>query len=783
MLQEKPRVTIRPIINYPPVAEVGKSYLLTVDVRMEGTDMNEWSYQEEEYPITCILETGPLFKYTTAGGREPVLLLHRFGSTYGPVRFLLTAARKPHSGQIVVTLVNEFGVPIDFIFLHCEVKETISQEERTGAIDTGPRVPPAIPAPAVERPLTSEQQLIEAQLQQARWQIQAYDPRQSYIDLRAEAESGIAVRNFNGSENYVLFVSSETGPVGIIQVYRTGVALAGLERKVAISDILDRPSMAAQRDVLPFVYISTGYVTRFTNDAEPNARSREVFTFHQPQTLNDWLLQIPPGFPQTEPTTLQAQLRHMPRLPNDELNVEQHEAILKLERSLAENRPRALVRMASGRNRTVTIIHTIFRLLRLSSTRRILYLVDSIERVSIVERAFGQYLASEKNRSFSEEKYPVQRLEKRINLPPRSVIIGDIQTLSDRQSRQGGDLLVVEENQRPGDERSFSDENLPQITYNPSFPIEMFDFIFIDGLSAELYKQGKPLLEYFDAFLIGFSSLIDDPFVTNFFQRNLVYSARMLPLKQRQWVVAVGIDEYQDERIHSLQGSVHDATLFRRLAENNSDTERIHLLASGTPEPPTLQNILKALQQFARETKRDDLLIFYFSGHGELDKNSGEGFLIAQDSQADALGETALSLEQLRQIMKSAPAEASLLILDTCYVGLNVLEKEETHSRSSEFVERAVEEIQNMVVMASCAEDEFSYEYHLPSGTQGIFTHFLLEALSGRGDVDDKGFVTVTDAFKYVSSKMKAVQRESRRRQTPTMLSSQMGGEIILGRY
>ena len=36
---------------------------------------------------------------------------------------------------------------------------------------------------------------------------------------------------------------------------------------------------------LPFAYESTGEVTQFTNLLEPDARSREVFTFHRPEEL------------------------------------------------------------------------------------------------------------------------------------------------------------------------------------------------------------------------------------------------------------------------------------------------------------------------------------------------------------------------------------------------------------------------------------------------------------------------------------------------------------------
>lgn len=38
----------------------------------------------------------------------------------------------------------------------------------------------------------------------------------------------------------------------------------------------------------PFVYEATGILTRFTDGRDPKPRSREVFTFHRPETLREW---------------------------------------------------------------------------------------------------------------------------------------------------------------------------------------------------------------------------------------------------------------------------------------------------------------------------------------------------------------------------------------------------------------------------------------------------------------------------------------------------------------
>ena len=44
-----------------------------------------------------------------------------------------------------------------------------------------------------------------------------------------------------------------------------------------------------KNEPLPFVYISTGEVTRIIDFRDPKPRTREIFSFHRPETLRDWL--------------------------------------------------------------------------------------------------------------------------------------------------------------------------------------------------------------------------------------------------------------------------------------------------------------------------------------------------------------------------------------------------------------------------------------------------------------------------------------------------------------
>ncbi|WP_246268235.1 glycogen debranching protein GlgX [Nonomuraea typhae] len=112
----EPSLVLEPVISWPREARPGQTYLMTVDLRAE---VEEWPFEEEEFAFTCLLDARPLF--TCSALDDPVLVVHRFGGTYRPVRYLLTAdaALPPDEGPgaIWVTISTRWGVPVRTIEL------------------------------------------------------------------------------------------------------------------------------------------------------------------------------------------------------------------------------------------------------------------------------------------------------------------------------------------------------------------------------------------------------------------------------------------------------------------------------------------------------------------------------------------------------------------------------------------------------------------------------------------------------------------------------------------
>ena len=106
------------------------------------------------------------------------------------------------------------------------------------------------------------------------------------------ARRGVAVREFplkagHGEADYLLYVDGKTA--GVVEAKRVGSTLTGVEpQSKKYSEGLP-DDLPAWRRPLPFLYESTGIETRFTSGLDPDPRSRQVFAFHQPETLAEWL--------------------------------------------------------------------------------------------------------------------------------------------------------------------------------------------------------------------------------------------------------------------------------------------------------------------------------------------------------------------------------------------------------------------------------------------------------------------------------------------------------------
>lgn len=390
--------------------------------------------------------------------------------------------------------------------------------------------------PPATLPEQAAREKIDAALGHAGWVVQDRDSTNLY------AGKGVAVREFalgsgHGFADYLLFVDGQA--VGVLEAKPEGHTLTGVEPQSQRYAAGLPENLPAPVRPLPFLYQSSGSVTRFTNLLDPDPRSRELFAVHQPATMAEWLVadplpawtrawadehQIAEALPRRSgawadrPSTLRSRVRVLPPVDTRGLWPNQVEGLAKLEQSLADNRPRALVQMITGSGKTFFAVSSVYRLIKFAGARRVLFLVDRANLGRQAETEFGGYRTPDDQRKFTE-LYNVQRLTGNTIGSSSKVVITTIQRL---YSMLKGDAEFDE----ALEDESFFERGLAPaepvpVTYNPRIPPEHFDVVFIDECHRSIYSLWRQVLEYFDAYLVGLTAT-PAKHTFGFFNQNLV---------------------------------------------------------------------------------------------------------------------------------------------------------------------------------------------------------------------------------------------------------------------
>jgi type I restriction enzyme R subunit len=376
-----------------------------------------------------------------------------------------------------------------------------------------------MPAPEAEA-----RKRVDKQLEAAGWVLQ------HRAEVNLSAGVGIAVREFptdSGPVDYLLYVAGRVA--GAVEAKKEGWTLTGVEAQTRRYGEGLPIGIPEYRRPLPFLYESTGTETHFTNLMDPEPRARRVFTFHRPETHRAWLQEAgysggvqsmgdnpepPVGWGQA---TLRARLQHMPSLHTEGLWPAQAVAIQHLEKSLAENRPRSLIQMATGSGKTFTACNTVYRLIKSAQAKRVLFLVDRANLGRQTRAEFERFSTPDDGRKFTE-LYVLQRLTSNKLDPTAKVVVSTIQRLY--SMLRGDPELDPDLEEASAFDTTLVDRPV-EVGYNPAISVETFDFIITDECHRSIYNLWRQVLEYFDAFLIGLTATPSKQ-TLGFFNQNLV---------------------------------------------------------------------------------------------------------------------------------------------------------------------------------------------------------------------------------------------------------------------
>lgn len=400
-------------------------------------------------------------------------------------------------------------------------------------------------------PEEKARQIIDKKLIESGWIIQDMN------ELKPSASLGVAVREYptaSGEMDYALFIDGQ--PVGVIEAKRqeAGECLTVAEAQNA------RYSVSRMKYIpgdyrIRFAYEATDKLIHFTDYDDIKYRARTVYSFAQPATLKRLL---------SEADTIRNNLKNMPPLSTKGFRDCQVAALSNLDRSMAENHPRALIQMATGAGKTFTAITGVYRMLKYGHFKRILFLVDTRSLGEQAEREFCAYHPNDDARTFSE-LYGVLRLRKSSIPSDAEVCISTIQRM---YSILKGEALDEGAEETSMNELITADKQVQkQVVYNPKYPPEFFDCIIVDECHRSIYNVWSQVLEYFDAFLIGLTATPDKRTFA-YFNQNIVSEYT------REEAIVDGVNVGEDIFVIETEVTKNGATILKQSIEKRNRLSR-----------------------------------------------------------------------------------------------------------------------------------------------------------------------------------------------------------------
>ena len=190
--------------------------------------------------------------------------------------------------------------------------------------------------------------------------------------------------------------------------------------------------------------------------------------------------------------------------------------------------------------------------------------------------------------------------------------------------------------------------------------------------------------------------------------------------------------------------------------------------------------IRRSIASFYAQKARQDLLMFYFSGHGVLD-DQGNLFLAVRDTDSKLLSGTAISAGYITAEMNNSFSQRQVLVLDCCHSGA-FARGAKGQAGSSVGTASAFEGTgYGRVVLTASDATQYAWEGEqiIGQAENSLFTHYMLEGIkTGKADRDQDGQITVDELYDYVYEQ---VIRQTPK-QTPGKWSYKEQGEIVLSR-
>jgi len=249
----------------------------------------------------------------------------------------------------------------------------------------------------------------------------------------------------------------------------------------------------------------------------------------------------------------------------------------------------------------------------------------------------------------------------------------------------------------------------------------------------------------------------------------------------KRHAIVVGINNYQDTGISDLSKARNDAKLVGKILREQGEFEQVFVMTDDVDPRndkenlyPTKLNIEEKLDSLLRFSEPEDLVVFFFSGHGISDPDEN-GYLVTVDTVTDKQFNTSLRVNDVVQRLKNKGIKKSLLVLDACR---DVLYSSKSSSRNS-LLEKEYTEAEVAATFYSTKAGYYSYEDD--ETDYGVFTKYLVMGMEGSADSNGDGVVAFSELEQYVQKGVKDWSTKKNKQQKPfTRLNGEKTGDLAI---
>jgi WD40 repeat protein/Tfp pilus assembly protein PilF len=238
----------------------------------------------------------------------------------------------------------------------------------------------------------------------------------------------------------------------------------------------------------------------------------------------------------------------------------------------------------------------------------------------------------------------------------------------------------------------------------------------------------------------------------------------------------VGVSKYKKLDIsNQLDFAVNDAKFFYDyLLSKPKYISPENIFVFFDEQATNKQEIERVFTTLLRESKKGDWVIFFFTGHGDIQNLDGDedGFLLLHNvdkpSVQDYYFSDAIEISQIQKRTERATKQGVkvLLIFDACHSGKAI----GTTGNTKKVLGSLVEEWENSFKIVSSQPNELSYEDSKWGGGHGVFTWYLINGIKGLADEDQSGEIDLYEVSNYVKQR---VREATLKAQTPASSGSE----------